>query len=242
MNNRWTTFVAAIALVLLVVMASALATMLIRPQPLAAQQGNGVVRQITVIGTGEAQAAPDMAQVQLGVQTQAATAREALTQNNTQMQALIAKLKELGVADRDLQTSNVSIWPQYDGQTISGYTANNNVSVKIRDLAQTGDLLDQVVSAGANNVNGISFTIAEPAALEQQARDAAIANARTRAEAMAQAAGGSIGQVLSISETIGQAQPLMFEGRAQAADAANVPIEQGEQTISAQVQITFELR
>lgn len=243
MNSRWTTIIATVALMTLVVIAGSIVALLLRPQPLAAATPTGA-RQITVVGNGETTGTPDTATVQLGVQTSADSAQQALSANNTEMQALIAKLKELGVAESDIQTSNISIYPRYnpDGQGINGYDATNSVSVTIRNISQTGELLDQVVQAGANNVGGISFSVDDPSALEQQARDAAIANARQRAEAMAQAVGGSIGQVLSITENIGSAPPIpLAVGRAEAAADA-VPIQPGEQTVAAQVQITYELQ
>lgn len=232
----------------LVMAAGALGAIFARPTSTqAAQTGGGsVVRQITVVGSGDARGAPDQATVQIGVQSQAPTSSAALADNNTKMEALLAKLRELGVAEKDIQTSNFSISPTYnnDGQTITGYQVNNTAAVTIRNIATTGELLDSVVTAGSNAIYGISFGIADPKALQGQARDAAIADARARAQSMAQAAGGSLGQILSISETIG-AQPMpLMTGNAETmmADAGAVPVAQGEQTITAQVQITFELR
>lgn len=254
MNTRFTTLVIAVALIGLAVSAGTLVLLLTRPQTVqgasqstvGAQVVNSAIRQITVVGQGEAKGAPDTASIQLGVQTEAATAREALTSNNTQMEALVAKLKELGVEAKDIQTSNIGIYPRYDnnGRTVEAYQVNNTVTVRIRNIAQTGSLLDNVVDAGANNVNGISFMINDPTQLQTTARDAAIADARARAEAMAKSAGVTLGQVLAISETVGQpVMPLMM--RAEAADMAAgsaVPVQSGEQAIGAQVQVTFEIR
>lgn len=244
MNTRFSTILGAVALVALVISAGALVALLVRPQPTVAATNPVPIRQITVVGEGEAKGTPDTAHVQLGVQTEGQTATEALSQNNTQMQALIAKLKELGVADKDIQTSNVSIYPRYNSQgtTVDGYQATNTVSVTIRDVSKAGELLDQVVQAGANNVSGISFSIADPAALRQTALDAAIANARTQAQAIAKSAGVSVGQVVSITQNIGAAPPIMFRAEAAQDSAAGVPIQTGEQTINAQVQVTFELQ
>lgn len=246
MNIRFLSILSVLTLVALALAVGTLATLWFRPRPTAAQAATTTtpVRQITVVGEGKTNAAPDTATVQIGVQTEAPTAREALTANNTQMAALIAKLKELGVADRDLQTSNLSIWPRYDnrGRQIEAYQVTNTVSVKIRNIADAGNLLDQVVDAGANNISGITFLIDDPSALQKSARDAAIADARQRAEAMAQAAGVTLGQVLQISETI-STPPVYPMMRAEMADAAgSVPIQTGEQTITAQVQMTFEIR
>ena len=247
MNGKWSTILAGGVIAALIVGAGALGAVLARPTPLqAAQAGGGVVRQITVVGTGEVRVTPDQATIQLGVQTDAATPGEALAENSQKMAALIDQLKKLGIAEADIQTSNFSVSPRYndDGQTVNGYQVHNSVSVIIRDVSKSGEILDQVVGAGANSVYGISFGVTDPKAVQATARDSAIADARTRAVAMARTAGGSVGAVLSISETIGMPQPMFArEGMGMAADAAGAaPIQAGEQLITAQVQVTFELR
>lgn len=245
MNGRFVTFAAAVALLSLVLSLGALLVLLFRPQPVAAQTGATPIRQITVIGNGEAAGTPDTAIVQLGVRTEGANAREALDSNNAQMAALTAKLKEIGIADRDLQTSNLSVNPRYDaeGRSVIGYEVSNMLSITIRNVGATGALLDQVVGAGANQIWGLSFTIDKPATLQATARDGAIADARTRAEAMAKSAGGSLGAILNISETIGMQPPVPMYAGAEAAQASNAAsVQPGEQTITAQVQVTFELR
>jgi uncharacterized protein len=247
MNNKLTSALIGGAVAVMIVAAGALGAIFARPNVTQAAQtsGGSVVRQITVIGTGDVKATPDQATVQIGVQSQGQTSQAAIADNNTKMEALLAKLKELGVADKDIQTSNFSISPTYseNGQTVTGYQVSNNASVTIRDVATTGTLLDGVVQAGANSIYGINFGIADTKALEGQARNAAIADAKAQADAMAQAAGGSVGQILNITETIGSTpvQPMMMRQEAMQADSA-VPIAQGEQTVNAQVQITYELR
>mgnify|MGYP001266111148 CR=1 FL=1 len=219
-------------------------------RPAAAQaQGVGVtgMRQVTVIGTGEARVAPDMATVQIGVETTAPTTQEALAQNTAQAQAIIERIKQLGVGDRDVQTSGFNIYATYDneGRNVTGYTVSNTVSVTIRDLAQAGDLLDQVVQAGANRVYGISFGLSDPKAAQAQARDAAVADAKSKAEQLAKAGGAGLGTVLVITENIGSSAPVpmpMLDARAEMAAGAPVPVQAGEQVITAQVQITYELR
>lgn len=247
MNMRFSTLAGAFGLATLAVAVGALIAVWSRPPTIVAATDGSPVRQITVVGKGDAKAAPDTASVQLGVQSEAETARQALTDNNTQMQAMIAKLKELGVADKDIQTSNINIYPRYDdkGRDVLGYQVSNTVTVTIRNISQTGELLDKVVDAGANSVMGISFMIDQPNQLEQTAREAAIRDARARAEAMAKTSNSALGQVLSITENIGATPPPVYPmARAElAADAAgSVPVQSGEQTINAQVQITFELR
>jgi uncharacterized protein len=202
-------------------------------------------RYITVIGQGEATAAPDIATVRLGVQTTASTARQALSDNNRKMEALIAKLRQLGVADRDMQTSTINLNQHYGprGDGPIGYEAHNAVVVTIRALDQFGGTLDAIVDAGANNVGGIHFMIDDPTTLERQARDAAIVNARERADQMARTAGVMLGELISINEAVGG--PVVFamndEIRSSRAKQAGTPIQSGELIVRAQLQITFAI-
>ena len=242
MNGKWTTLIVGGIVAVLVIGAATLGAVLARPSVTQAAQANGnVVRQITVIGNGQASGTPDQASVQLGVQSNAQTARAALDDNSTKMNALIAKLKELGIDAKNIQTSNFNVSATYgdNGQTVTGYQVSNTVSVTIKDVSKASDLLDQVVSAGANSIYGINLTIADPKALESKARDAAVADARVRAEAMAKAAGGSVGEVLSISETINSPAPvpMMMAAADSAAGKAAPPVQAGEQQINAQIQI-----
>lgn len=217
-------------------------------RPVTAQTGSGVpgMRQVTVVGTGEAKGRPDTATVQIGVETEGATSQDALAKNTEQAQAIQQKLKELGVDEKDIQTNNFSVYPTYgqDGRQITGYQVGNSVSVKIRNLDQSGTLLDQVVQAGANSIYGISFGVENPEDLLNQAREQAVQDARVRAEQLARASGGSLGQVLVITENIGSTPiPMPLADRAMEAAAGQaVPVEPGEQSFSMNVQVTFELR
>jgi uncharacterized protein YggE len=247
MLTRTSSITVMIAILALLLAAGALIAMLFRPRTIAAAPEASFVRQITVIGQGETTAVPDTAVVQMGVQTEADTAREALTENNVSAEALIAKLRELGIDERDIQTSSINIWPRYDsrGNNITGYQVTNSVTIKIRNIEQTGELLDQVVDVGANNISGIAFTIDDPAALQRDARNEALSDARARAEALAQASGTTLGQVLSINENVGAAPPVPYYAatiEAEAAGDSRVPVQPGEQNITAQLQVTFELR
>lgn len=226
---------------------------LLYSRPVTAQTSTGVtgMRQITVVGQGEVKGKPDTATVQIGVETEAATSQEALAKNTAQTQAVQAKLKELGVDLKDIQTSNFNIFPVYtnpgaDGkQQLSGYRVSNMVAVTIHNLDQAGTLLDQVVQAGANSIYGVSFSVADPEALLKTAREAAVKNARARAEQMAQAGGASVGDVLVITENVGQAAPVpmpMMDRAAAVGQAAPVPVQPGEQSFSVGVQVTFALR
>lgn len=244
MTQRAASTLAIIAAVLLVAVLAGVAGALYA-RPAVAQTSVGVpgMRQVTVPGRGEVAGRPDTASVQIGVETQAATAAEALAQNTQQAQAVVQKLKDLGVAEKDIQTSNFSIFPVYgaDGRQVEGYRVANSVTVTVRELGGAGALLDQVVQAGANSVYGISFSVADPQALLDQAREQAVADARARAELLAKASGASLGQVLVISEG-GAAPPVPMPMRAEVAQDAAVPVQPGEQTFGVDVQVTFELR
>lgn len=243
MNNRMLTIGTLIAALVFVLLGGIFAVLLTRPVA-AAQVGPNTIRQVTVVGNGEVKVTPDTATVQIGVQTDGATSQEALDANNTQVAAVIAKLKELGIAEADIQTANFGINPRYDanGQTVNGYQVSNTVTVTIRNIAQAGTLLDEVVKAGANQVYGIYFGVADPSTAEAQARDLALANARAKADQLAQASGGTVGQVLVVTENIGSAVPLPVMMSARAEDAKSVPLQPGQQTVTLQIQVTYELK
>ncbi len=217
-------------------------------RPVTAQSTVGVtgMRQITVVGQGEVKGRPDTATVQIGVETEAPTSQEALTKNNAQAQTVQQRLKDLGVAENDLQTSNFNIFPVYgpDGKQLTGYRVNNTVSVTIRNLDQAGALLDQVVQTGANSIYGISFSVSDDKALLDQARVAAMQSAREHADQLAKAGGAAVGDVLVITENVGSASPIpMPMARAELAqDAASAPVQAGEQTFTVNVQVTYGLR
>jgi uncharacterized protein YggE len=245
MENRLLSIV--LALTALVAVLALAAVSLLRPdQTVTAQTSVANMPQIVVIGTGEVKVEPDMASVLIGVETTAPTTQQALAQNSSQAQAIIDQIRQLGIEARDIQTTGINIYPVYDekGREITGYTVNNTVQVTIRNLAQAGNLIDSVVQVGANRIYGISFGVSDPESVLSQAREAAIANARARAEQMARASGTSLGRVLFITENLG-ASPIpismMAEARAAVGNAAP-PIQPGQQTYSASVQVTFELR
>lgn len=202
---------------------------------------------LTVTGQGEAHATPDMATITVGAVSEADTAAEALEANSTQVSAAIDALKEAGIEPRDIQTMGFSVSPRYvsnrdanEAPRIDGYRVSNSVVVRARDLDSLGGLLDTLVKAGANDIGGISFGISEADQFEDTARIAAIADARHKAELYAKAAGVRLGRIRSIDEGgVGMApQPMM---RMAAMEAAPVPVERGEQTISASVRVVYEL-
>lgn len=200
-------------------------------------------RRIEVSANGAVYAAPDQATVRIGVNSQAATAADALKQNSADTSAVITQIKDLGVAEADVQTSDFAIYPTYDdtGTKVTGYAVSNVVVVTIRDLNTAGTLLDAVVQAGANNIGGLSFGIADPSELQAEARAKAIAAARAKAEQMAEAAGVRLGDVITMSESVSYGEPV-YAREAVMADAMAVPIASGQQQISVDVYITFALR
>ncbi len=247
MTRRISMTIGVVAAVLLLAVLAGLVGLLYA-RPVTAQTSTGVpgMRQVTVVGHGEVKGAPDTATVQIGVETEAATAKDALAQNSAQAQAVQDQLTKLGVGTQDIQTSNFSINPTYgtDGRQVTGYHVSNMVTVKIRQLDQAGTLLDQVVQAGANSVYGISFSVENPEALLDQARKAAIENAKARATQLASASGSAIGDVLVISENVGaQPIPMPMMARAEGAQADQAaPVQPGQQSFNVDVQVTFGLR
>lgn len=211
--------------------------------------------QIAISGTGEVAAAPDMAFINSGVTSQGATAAEALAANTAAMNELIATLKSAGIEARDIQTSGFSVSPNYvysDARDangyqlppkISGYQVYNTVNVRVRDLASLGAVLDKAVTVGANTINGVSFSVADPAPLYDEARKLAFANAKKKAELYAEVAGEKLGDIESITEqqTYNQPMPQMMRAVADSAASAPVPIESGELSFSIDVQVAWEL-
>jgi uncharacterized protein YggE len=215
----------------------------------------GPVRTITLSANGVATAAPDTVIVSLGVVTQGDTAAAALAENNRAMTETLAGLRDAGIEERDIQTSNFSINPNYsypqapDGTQlppeIVNYQVSNQVTVRIRDIADAGGLLDSVVAVGANSVQGISFTIDDPSELMDNARRDALEEARSAAEVYAAAANVTLGDIIAISEGGGyQPQPVMMfrEADAQSAAAPAVPLAGGEQEVTANVTVTWTLQ
>ena len=199
---------------------------------------------ITMTGHGEVKAVPDTAIVNAGVTTSAPTAAAALSANSVRMNQVFEALKKLGIPDRNIQTTGLSVFPQYTNadnnnpRRLTGYQVNNQVSVRLADASRAGAMVDTLVSAGTNQMNGISFDLSEPAPLLEKARTQAVADARTRAETYAKAAGVTLGPIVSISEG-GEAQPRPLY-RAMAL-AAPTPIAPGEQGVTADVTVVWEI-
>lgn len=203
---------------------------------------------ILVSGMGTVHVKPNIATTSIGLETTAATLAEATSQSNTKMTAINDKLKSLGVADKDIQTTAYNVVPvtnsprQGETPKITGYRVINQVSVTIRKLDDAGKILDAVVAAGANNIYGINFGIDDPTAAQQQARAAAIKDAQDKAAQLAKAAGITLGKVISISEGTSVPRPVLRAGGVMAADAASVPIEAGQLDITVNVDMRFAVQ
>ncbi len=201
---------------------------------------------LTVSAEGRVTRAPDLAEVTGGVLTTAPTASAAMSENAVRMSAVVAALRKAGVADRDIQTSGLNLQPQYrydnnQPPTLTGYQATNNVSLRIRKLADAGKLLDTLVSVGANQINGPNFRVENSDKALDEARVAAVATARARAVLYANAAGLHIKRIASISESGGeQPRPMMMTMRADKA-SASTPVEPGEVALTITVTMAFEL-
>lgn len=202
---------------------------------------------IVVIGEGEASAQPDTAEIQVGVVSLSPSAAEALEANNVAVEKLFKALDARQIAKKDLQTSNFSVTPEYkqgpQGQQLSeivAYQVRNQLSVKIRQLPKLGPILDELVHGGANQVNGIEFSVADPSRIQDTAREKAIADARRKAEIYARAAGIKAGKVVRIDEETERApRPPMLAFARQA--AGSVPIAAGERVFHVRVVVTFAI-
>lgn len=225
---------------------AAAALILVLPMSLAAQ-AETPPRTITISGEGKISVKPNIAYVETGVVTQAKTAVDALTSNTQAMQAVFQGFRELGIEDRDIRTSQLSINPVYSNQergsrpVITGYQASNMVSLTLRDLDRVGDALDKIVSMGSNQLHGIRFEVEEPGPLLDAARADAIADAIRKAKIYVAAAGVALGQIISINENGGGGMPPVFYARAMAMESADVPVAAGEQTLTAGVTLVIAI-
>ena len=202
---------------------------------------------LSVSSRAEARKAPDIATFSAGVVTQAADGNAALRQNAEQMNRVLAAIKAAGVADKDVQTSGISLNPQYRYEEnqpprITGYQASNTVNVKLREVAKMGKVLDALVASGANQVNGPSFGIDDPEPLYDRARLDALKAARARAETSAGALGVRVRRIVSISEggaAMPSPMPRMAMMKAEAYDST--PVAAGESSVSVNLDVVFEL-
>lgn len=200
---------------------------------------------------GETKIAPDMATISLGVLSEAPTAAAAVQANANQMSRVIAALKKAGLEDRDIQTSNLSLNPQYVYQPneqpkLSGYQASNQVTITVRQLNRLGQTVDAVVSAGANQVQGISFGLTDPTAAENAAREKAVQALKAKADLYARATGHQVLRLVSLSEGGGYSapppMPMVAMMKREAANDMATPVAAGELRVRIDVSGLYELR
>jgi uncharacterized protein YggE len=207
---------------------------------------------IMVSGEGEAAIAPDMAVISLAVMRDAETAGEALSANSAAMAEVLADLKAQGIADKDLQTTDFSIQPKYKQETrtdgtyeapvIVGYTVSNGLTVRVRDLAKLGEIIDRSVKLGVNQGGGISFTNDDPEAAVEAARKQAVEKAAAKAKTLTEAAGVKLGRVVEISENFARPMPQVYAAAPMAKMAdESVPIASGENLYTVTVNITYAI-
>lgn len=212
---------------------------------------NVPTESVTVSGTGRASVAPDRFTFSVGVQTVGDTVDQAVSENNRRVASVIAALKRAGAQDKDIQTSQFTIYPQQDYQQgklprILGYQVSNNVSVRSDKVGDAGRLLGIAVAAGVNHSSGINFEVSDPARGRDQGLRAAFDDAKSKAVLLAQAAGRNLGRALVISEGVQSAPPVYPMQRTMAleakVDSSDVPVESGMEQRTYTVTVTFELR
>lgn len=206
------------------------------PPPLSA------VPSVSVTGEGEAKATPDRAMITIGVQSRASTAAEAAAENARKQRAVLDTLRALGFTQQQLTTSNYSVYPEMQHEPVNsqprviGYVVSNTVRVDVRRLDQAGRVIDAALAKGANTVHGLNFYLADPAPVRRAAIVDAVARARADAEALAGAAGGSLGALLELSTLPMPSGPVMYRAMAEASPGLrSTPIEVGEEVVRATV-------
>lgn len=210
------------------------------------------VRTLNVNGTGQAFLSPDIAYIYIGVHSEEATAADAVATNNRETQKVIEALKQAGVDPKDIRTTNFSIWPnqQYgpDGQPVgTRYVVDNSVFVTVRELENLGDLLDSAIGAGANSINSIQFDVEDKTEALKKAREEAVKDAKEQAKELADAAGMTLGEVQSIGFQDASPVPYMDSygkggGGAAIEQAASVPIQPGQLTLTVYVNMSYEIK
>jgi uncharacterized protein YggE len=224
----------------------------VQPTSITAQAGTATERGITVVGVGTANGTPDVAHITVGIETQGTSVQQAVDDNKTKMTALLSAIKALTIADKDIQTTNYSVYSQRDsvpnpaGNGDNGpltYHVSNQVDVTVRDVSKLGDVLDKVVAAGANNIYGVNFSVDDPSKLQADARTKAFADAKARAQSLAQLAGVSLGDVVTVSEFGSGSSPIMdMKSAAMGLGGGGAPIQPGALEVSMNVQVTFAIK
>jgi uncharacterized protein len=225
---------------------SLVAALLLFAAPATAETPADLPAAISVTGEAQISVPPDRAQIDAGVSSEAKAAREASEANSAAMGKVLAALKGAGIDEKDVQTSRLSLQPQYapnrnGASPIVGYRASNRVTVRIREVGKVAGVIDTLIGAGANDIGNISFSVSDASKLLDDARERAVADARRKAETYAKAAGVTLGAPLNISE-VGAAAPLFRAKVAAAMGEAAVPIAQGEETLSISVNMSFAIK
>ena len=231
------------------VLAALMLAVAVLPSTAMAQQITQTIAgtRLDISATGEVTRVPDVAIVSAGVVSRSASASGALQDTANRMSQVLGALKRAGVADRDIQTSNVSLNPEYrypenQSPQLVGYTASNNVTVRFRDIRSSGKILDALVTVGANQINGPTLTVDKPESALDEARAKAVAIGRARAELYAHSLGLRVVRIVSVNESGGYAVPPPVPMMMAQARKADTSIEAGEQKLQVNVAMTFELQ
>jgi uncharacterized protein YggE len=225
-----------------------LAVLVLSASPASAQTAPG--RTLNIVGNGEVHATPDAALISIGVVSEGDTAAAALKTDSAVLAKVIDMVRSFGVEPKDLQTNGLSLEPRYsrpdkpgttDRPRIIGYTVTNEATVRVRDLAKLGDLLDKVTLAGANRIDGVQFIVSNQGELLDEARQKAVADAKDKADLYARAAGVTLAKVMSLAEESAPPPPRPLARVMAAAASAPVPVEAGEMTLSARVRVVWSL-
>lgn len=233
---------------------AALMAALMTAMPAAAQtaapEAAAAPAHVIVTGEGRAEVTPDMAQMMLGVSDRGETAAAAMAAISGRMNKVVEALKAQGIEAKDIQTSGLSVGPQFNYDTegappkLVGYTASNMVTVRVRDLTKLGSVMDDVIAAGATDFNGLTYGLNDPAPVEDAARRDAVAKARARAELYAGELGMKLGPVRTLSEQAIMAapQPMMMRSDASYGKGGSMPLESGELSVTATVNVEYQLQ
>lgn len=214
----------------------------------AASDVNSGKSTLNVAGEGKVTVKPDMALINMGVRTESKDAKAAQTQNAQKMEAVVKKLKALGISEDNIKTVEYSIIPQYDysegKSTFTGYQVNNIINVTVKDTSKLGDIIDQTAQAGANQMNNVSFTVNESDKYYNDAVSKAIAQAKVKANVMADAAGVKIKSIIDVSEAVNGPQPVydLALAKEDAAATGATPVMSGQLEIIANVTVSFEIQ
>ena len=217
--------------------------------PAAAPTSPENVRSMSVTGTGRVTIVPDMATINVGVRSEAEAVAEALEGNTAQANAISQTLQDMGIEEKDIQTSNFNIYPNERYNPMTGevegryFVVENTVNVRVRDLSKLGEILNAVVEAGANSINGITFSVEDRSAAVAEARDLAIADAKAKAEAIAESADVELGEILTINVYESGSPTGYFEAKGGMVTAEmEVPIAAGTLAITMECNLSYEIK